>query len=186
MKLITINGPLGSGKSWVADRIPGLVRNYTVQRVSFQDPLTYSIPVLMCRSHMTYADFKKEMIHGQTGRQWMIDVATKMREFDPTIFSRLLYDSMVHLQTNNRHPQQILFVADSNGFADELDFFKSRTDVDLLTCSIEPLEYRYRRGELYQSDDSRSNLAHKCTIVRPDSDEMLLAIKTALMRRGWV
>lgn len=186
MKLITLNGPLGSGKSWVADRIPGLVRNFSIQRVSFQDPLMHGIPALMCRDYLPYVDFKKEMIHGQTGRQWMIDVATKMREFDPTIFSKLLYDSMLHLYENNRHPQQILFVADSNGFEDELDFFKSRIDVDLLTCSIEPPEYQDRRGELYQPDDSRSNLAHKCTIVQEDSDQMLVAIKTALMRRGWV
>ena len=79
-----------------------------------------------------------------------------------------------------------VFIADSNGFENELDYFRVQEDVNLLACSIEPLHLRDRRGLPWIEGDSRFNLAAKCTLVAEDSTEMLGKLGAALNRRGWV
>lgn len=174
MRLVTLNGPIGCGKSWV-------VKNLRVRTIpmSFQDTLAKSTQVMLGVEWMDYATFKTTLFNGKTGREWMIIVATECRRHDEYFFARVLHDRMKH-QT---HSTERIFIADSNGFENELDYMRSQADVDLLACSIEPPNAP-PRGAQYMGD-SRFNLAHKCTVVSPNSTLMLDALNAALIRRAW-
>lgn len=189
MRFVTLNGPLGCGKSWV---VKNLKERYERRGgvkflpVSFQDTLATSTMALLGAEHMDYATFKVTEFFGVTGRQWMINQATAARAVDTYFFSRVTHRRMQHEFSKTSLFRKTVFIADSNGFEDELDFMRVQADVDLLACSIEPPEYRDRRGQLYQEGDSRSNLAHKCTVVQANSTLMLDALGAALERRDWV
>lgn len=187
LNLVTINGPLGVGKSWTAERLEAIHSHICIHRISFQDCLRKASMALLGvdPNHISYDVFKKAEYLGKTGRQWMIDMSEGFaKSHDPLFFSKIMHQTMrTSLLTPNR---KHLFVADSNGFESELDYFKVQEDVNLLACSIEPLEYREHRGEPWVEGDSRFNLAHKCTLVAEDSTEMLGKLNAALQRRGWV
>lgn len=182
MKLLTINGPLGSGKTWVAKQLaiqnPGVAFVY----VSFQYPLKAGTMCMLGLDPDTedYDKFKVTDYFGMTGRQWMIHFATAARSFDPVIWSRVMHSTMRQVIGTP------IFVADSNGFEDELDYFYGQGDVNLYAASIEPPEYKDRRGLLYSNSDSRYNLAHRCHTVGRDSNEVLAAVTEGLRARNWI
>jgi hypothetical protein len=191
MRLVTINGPLGVGKTWVYNRLSELLAPMGVPlvTVNFQEPLkelTYQL--LNVPSHFPYDLFKNTVYHGHSGRAWMIHLSESMKQLDPTIWVRKSVDKMIDITTNvpNNTQYARIFIADSQGFEVELDFLSRQKVVSLLSCSIEPIEYRDRRGQKYQEDDSRYNLAHLCEIVTEDSSEMYWQLKAALERRGWI
>jgi hypothetical protein len=180
MRLITFNGPMQCGKSWVVKNLVRRFPDVNFIPVSFQDTLAKATQTLLGVEHVPYEEFKKTQYYGRTGRQHMIDVATEKRRHDPYFFSRVMADRM------RAHPiiaRKKLFVADSNGFPDELEFMRVQMDIDLLTCSIEPPDAP-ERGCQYPGD-SRFNLAHMCTIIAKDSTLMLDAVSSAIMRRNW-
>jgi hypothetical protein len=154
------------------------------EAVSFQDTLAASVPILLGVAGVDYETFKKTDYYGRTGRQHIIDVATKKREFDPLFFSRVLADRMRTMNHTTHTGRRRVFIADSNGFADELGFMRGQTDIDLLPCSIEPPD-TVARGEKYPDPDSRFNLAHMCAVVTPDSSVMLERLSERLIARGW-
>lgn len=187
MKLVTINGPLGVGKSWTADRVTELLRGrpVVIHRVSFQDPLREAAMALLGvnPAHVSYDDFKRAEFMGASGRSWMIRLSEDFaKKFDPEFFSKVMHQKM--LLTPQPANKKHIFIADSNGFESELDYFRVQTDIDLLPCSIEP-EGSAPRGEPWIPGDSRFNLAHKCNLVHEDSTTMAHAILSALERRGW-
>ena len=180
MRLITLNGPMQCGKSWVVKNIVRQFPDVNFIPVSFQDTLGKATQILLGVEHVPYEEFKKTEYYGRTGRQHMIDVATEKRRHDPYFFSRVMADRM------RGHPivaRKKLFVADSNGFSDELEFMRVQVDIDLLPCSIEPSDAPLR-GEQYPGD-SRFNLAHMCNVITKDSTLMLDALSAAIIRRGW-
>lgn len=180
MRLITLNGPMQCGKSWVVTNLMARFADVEFKPVSFQDTLAKATQALLGVEHVPYEEFKKTDYYGRTGRQHMIDVATEKRRHDPYFFSRVLSDRM--RRTRFTRAKQ-LFIADSNGFPDELEFMRVQTDIDLLPCSIEP-EDAPERGAKYPGD-SRFNLAHMCSVVTVDSSLMLDAVTAAINRRGW-
>ena len=197
IRFITMNGPLGVGKSWVGDQLEKYLKtnhpNTRLIRASFQDVLAAGVQRLLGAEHMDYAEFKLTEFYGLTGRQWLIRTSEEMmKPVDPMIFSKILYDRM-KLETEQRknvlaHGQikSLLFYADSNGFEDELMFFRSRDDLDLLACSIEPADFTDRRGQPWIDGDSRYNLAHLANVVAPTSTIMLENLIKALDRRNWI
>ncbi|QIG75251.1 hypothetical protein EVC29_022 [Rhizobium phage RHph_Y52] len=184
MRLITLNGPMQCGKSWVVRNLKERFTDVAFIPVSFQDTLAKATQILLGVEHVPYEEFKKTVYHGRTGRQHMIDVATEKRRHDQVFFSRVLADRMRFVNTTSfvgrKHK---LFIADSNGFPDELEFMRAQVDIDLLACSIEPAD-TVARGENYPGD-SRFNLAHMCSVVATNSTLMLEAVSAALLRRGW-
>lgn len=188
MKLVTINGPLGVGKSWTADRVTELLkgRPVAVHRVSFQDPLRKAAMALLGVNPelVSYDDFKKTEYLGKSGRRWMIDMSEEFaKSHDEEFFSKIMHQTMRF--THRPYGKKHIFIADSNGFESELAYFRVQLDIDLLACSIEP-PGSAERGEPWIPGDSRYNLAHKCTLVHEDSTTMAHAILNALERRGWV
>lgn len=190
MNLVTINGPLGCGKTWTVDRISAMNQNVIFHRVSWQDSLKKAAMALLgVPIHFSYDLFKKTDYYGKTGRQWMIDLSEGfVKQHDPLFFSKVMHSTMQMehanhaLMTHKKH----VFIADSNGFENELDYFRVQEDVNLLACSIEPLHLRERRGLPWIDGDSRFNLAAKCTLVAEDSTEMLGKLNAALQRRNWI
>ncbi|QIG67823.1 hypothetical protein EVB53_021 [Rhizobium phage RHph_Y60] len=185
MRLITFNGPMQCGKSWVVRNLKERFSDVTFVPVSFQDTLAKATQILLGVEHVPYEEFKKTVYHGRTGRQHMIDVATEKRRHDEVFFSRVLADRMRHYDAlrGTAGNKKRLYVADSNGFPDELEFMRAQVDIDLLACSIEPAD-TVARGENYPGD-SRFNLAHMCSVVATNSTLMLEAVSAALLRRGW-
>lgn len=180
MRLITFNGPMQCGKSWVVRNLKERFSDVQFVPVSFQDTLAKATQTLLGVEHVPYEEFKKTDYYGRTGRQHMIDVAIKKREHDRYFFSRVLADRMRLVVPVKR---KTLFVADSNGFPDELEFMRVQRDIDLLPCSIEPDDAPERGGQY--PGDSRFNLAHMCSVVKPNSTLMLDAVSEAIIRRGW-
>lgn len=188
MRLVTINGPLGSGKSWTANKLEGFLSasSYTrVERVSFQDPLRIATMALLGVTGMDYDQFKISNFLGLTGRAWMIKISEELaKPIDPNFFSKVMLSQLL-IRANDQKHFVPLFVADSNGFEVEIDFLRGREEIDLLTCCIEP-PGSPPRGELWTPGDSRVNLAHKCAIVAKDSNELYGKLIAALERRGWI
>lgn len=182
MRIVTFNGPLGCGKSWVCDRLEERFAGSGIQtrRVSFQDPLRIATMALLGATGMNYDVFKKHIFMGLTGRQWMINMSEKFaKNYEPNFFKIRLIEEMEKF-----HEHRTLFLADSLGFPEELDYLRSRMDIDVLACCIEPVDSPVR-GHPWMEGDSRFNLAHKCGIVAPNSTSMLPAVLEALSRRGW-
>lgn len=190
IKFVAINGPLGVGKSWVAANLEkelAVTSRTRILRVSFQDCLRKGVMTLLDVADWDYDIFKKTEFYGKTGRQWMIDASENfMKSQDPYIFSKILHDRMAILRDQVPHGSRALFVADSWGFESEGDYFRAQSDVVMLTCCIEPPNMSERRGLPWIEGDSRFNLAHKSTIIAPDSTAMLKQLKAALDRRGWI
>ena len=187
MNLVTLNGPLGCGKTWTADRVAAVNPDVLFHRVSWQDCLRRAAMALLGvkEIQVSYDLFKKTDYYGKTGRQWMIDLSEGFaKQHDPLFFSKVMHDTMrnVICVPNKKH----VFIADSNGFENELDYFRVQEDVNLLACSIEPLHLQDRRGLPWIDGDSRFNLAAKCTLVAEDSTEMLGKLNAALQRRNWI
>lgn len=185
MKLVTLNGPLGIGKSWTANRVTELLPHVMVFRVSFQDSLRKAAMALVevSEAQVPYSVFKDTDYYGLTGRQWMINMSENFaKKHDPLFFSRVMHQTM-RTQPQPMHKKAI-FIADSNGFESEIDYFRVQTDIDLLACSIEPPDSA-PRGTPWIEGDSRFNLAHKCGLVREDSTQMAHAIIKSLENRGW-
>ena len=134
-----------------------------------------------------YDEFKKTIYYGLTGRQWMIKCSEEfMKPIDETIFSKILYQHMEDIILISPIGTRTLFVADSWGFESEGMFFRTRQDVDVLACCIEPPGMEVRRGQPWVVDDSRYNLANQCSVIAPDSTSMLQQLIAALNRRGWI
>lgn len=186
MRFVTLNGPLQCGKSWVVRELKKRFPETTFVPVSFQDTLAKSVPILLGVEGVDYETFKKTDYYGRTGRQHIIDVATEKRRHDQLFFSRVLADRMRQIDsTTHTGRKQRVFIADSNGFADELGFMRAQADIDLLPCSIEP-PGTVDRGEKYPDPDSRFNLAHMCAVVTGNSTLMLERLSERLIARGWV
>lgn len=181
MRFVTLNGPLQCGKSWVVRELKKRFPEVRFEAVSFQDTLAKSVPILLGVEGVDYETFKKTDYYGRTGRQHIIDVATEKRRHDQLFFSRVLADRMRRIHSPGR---KRVFIADSNGFADELGFMRAQADIDLLPCSIEPPDAP-PRGEKYPDPDSRFNLAHMCAVVTADSTHMLERLSERLIARGW-
>jgi hypothetical protein len=186
IKLVTFNGPIGCGKSWVCEQ---LQKKYAIHgildfpRVSFQDALREATYILLgVGFEVPYDEFKKTIYHGHTGREWMIHVSERSKELFETLFTETM---LLRIKRRPNISRKQIFLADSNGFPSELLALRSKPDVDLLSCSIEP-PGSPERGELWTSGDSRYNLAHMCTLVAPDSNAMLDKVELALSRRGWI
>lgn len=181
MRFVTFNGPIGCGKSWVCNSLQAIHGDQAVfRRESFQDALreaTYA--TLGLGMETRYDEFKVTHYVGFTGRQWMIDIATRARENDQYVWSRTLIN-----RCKRRYGDKDIILVDSNGFPDELEFLRVQPGIDVLTCSIE-LPDGVERGAQFPGD-SRFNLAHMCSIVKPNSSEMLPAVVAALKRRGWM
>lgn len=190
---VCFNGPLGAGKSWVCDRLNEHYSNVNIVRVSWQDCLANAAMALLAVDpRLTpYAVFKTTEYMGKTGRQWMIDMSENFaKQHDEYFFSIVLAETIRRIGNRplpgHSRNHKTLFVADSNGFESELDYMRSQDDINVLACSIEPPEYHGKRGLPWIAGDSRYNLAHKASVVTGDSNQMLVAAKSALERRGWV
>lgn len=187
MNLVTINGPLGVGKTWTVDRLAAMNPDVLFHRVSWQNCLRKAAMALLGvhEIQVSYDVFKKTDYFGKTGRQWMIDMSEGFaKRHDELFFSKVMHQTMrdTILVPRKKH----VFIADSNGFENELAYFKVQEDVNVLACSIEPPDMKERRGLPWIDGDSRFNLAAKCSVVAPDSTEALVLITGALQRRGWI
>lgn len=188
-KIVTINGPLGHGKTWLRNRLEDHYKNHSMKRVvavSFQDPLRRAAMNLVGLNPDTfsYDDFKKTVFHGKTGRELMILLSEEFAKpfYGEQFFVAVMSDAI----RKTSLPSNALFVADSNGFEIELDWLRAQPDFDVLSVAIEPAGMKIRRGMPWQADDSRYNLAHKCEVVAENSTLALEKTLGALQRRNWV
>lgn len=184
MRLVTINGELGSGKSWVAQQLkarhhaPGVM---DITMVYIQKPLELAARILTGDERSSYDDFKKLKHFGLTGRDWMIRLSEDFcKPIDSNIFAKLLVTQMLAKQVRNRQ----IFILDSNGFPEELLYWRSRPELDVLSVSID--DHKVKPGELYGGGDSRYNLSHMCSVVASNSTDALHFTEAALRRRNWI
>lgn len=191
-RLITINGPLGVGKTWTVNR---LKEYFGVQAVNFvdvnmQEPFKkIAYDVLGIPSSFPYDQMKVTKYHGFTGREWMIKISESMKEMHPTIWvekslNLITVDSC--LPSNRKK----IYMIDSQGFEVEmipLVKWGELPENDLIQIGIEPPEERDRRGMKWQENDSRYNLCHLLpeTHVLPDSNEAYWFLKSEIQKRGW-
>lgn len=181
MKMIMINGPIGSGKTWILNQLKAEHRGHSVgiHQVSFKEPIALGTQAMLGVSHTDYDTFKITNYSGLTGREWMIRFATSAREIDDNIFvDAALERALVTFHPNTKQ----LFICDDLGFENEVDHVRAHPDVDVLVASIDDgktLPYTQYEG------DSRYNLSPKAAIVQPNSTLLLAGIKAAISRRGW-
>lgn len=190
IRFVAINGPLGVGKSWVANHLESRIAassRIRIFRVSFQDVLRKAAMNLLGVPNADYDVFKKTDYYGKTGRQWMIDLSESfVKPHRETFFSEVLHDSMRDLMLTVPMGTKNLFIADSWGFESEINYFRAQLDVDTLTCAIEPPGLHERRGLPWVAGDSRYNLAAMASVIAHDSTSMLELLQRALDRRGWI
>ena len=186
MRLVTINGPQESGKSWVCKQLIArhdALNGPKIIPISIQGPLEAAARALVGEPTMPYDEFKKTKFFGLTGRTWMIQLSENFaKEIDPLIFAKLAVKAMeARFQPKLRQ----IFVIDSNGFELELDYWRGVENIDLLATCIQP-EGTVAPGQPYGGGDSRYNLSHKCGVVAADSTELLGKVEAAMRRRGWI
>jgi hypothetical protein len=187
IRILTLNGPLGSGKTWIKKQLASTLASHSIKMASasWQDPLRRACYALLNVSEsVDYDTFKVTDYFGRTGRQWMIAMSEDFaKQFDPLFFSRVLADTLRSspLPHYGRH----LFIADSNGFDTELSFLRAQTDIEVLAGCICPPDSP-PPGERWRPDDSRLNLSHMCAQVAPTSGELLPKLMKSLQIRGWI
>ena len=191
IRFVAINGPLGVGKSWVADHLEQRIAATTrvrIHRVSFQDVLRKGAMNLLGVPNADYDSFKRSNYFGKTGRQWMIKLSESFMKVHggEQIFSMILHETMNDIMLAYQAVgRKNLFIADSWGFESEINYFRVQPEVDVLACSIEPPGHA-PRGERWVPGDSRYNRAHMASVVAEDSTSMLEKLERALDRRGWI
>lgn len=182
MKMIMINGPIGSGKTWILNQLKAEYKGHSVGiiPVSIKEPLVAGTMAMLGVSHEDYDTFKKTSYSGLTGREWILRFDKSARDIDENIFA----DAMLKKALIQFHPAvKQLFICDSVGIESELDRIRAHPNVDVLVASIDDgktLPYTQYEG------DSRYNLSPKAAIVQPNSTLLLAGIKAAIARRGWV
>jgi hypothetical protein len=187
IRLLTLNGPLGSGKTWIRKQLTNtfVQQGLRVEAASWQDPLRLACYALLGVSkEVSYDTFKLTEYYGRTGRQWMIAMSEDFaKQFDRDFFSRVMADKL--RMSPMPHYGKHLFIADSNGFDNELLFLRAQPDIDVVAGCICPPDSP-PPGERWRPDDSRINLAHMCNQVAPSSGELLPKLMKSLHTRGWI
>jgi hypothetical protein len=179
IKLITINGPLGSGKSWTADRIQDLYPYPVTKRLGFQDKLAEIVRLMFdVPADVKYDEFKKTEFFGITGRQWMINVSENAKALYAPVWVDIAVAKM-------RESIGHIYIVDSQGFEAELHHLEGLPGIDLLSISIEP-PGTVPRGEKYQADDSRFNCAHLTQFVAQNSDGAVRILQNEMLNRNWI
>jgi len=191
IRLIAINGPWGSGKTWLSNQIIGpdgdpFFRGTPRKAVNSSDCLRKAaIALVGAPDSMPPEVFKSSMFLGLSGRNWMIDLSEKFaKNYDQDFFSRVAYERMLS-EAAIRTSHQIIFTNDSVSFDNEMMYFRARSDIDMIGVSIEP-PGSAPRGERWQENDSRYNLAHRCEVVAQDSSTAHKKTIEAMQRRGWI
>lgn len=185
-RLILINGPAGHGKTWLFSRLKEQfsAQSLLTEHVQFKGPLIKSTAILLGinpeHAQFDYDKFKTTEYFGLTGRQWMIRIATTMRDHDDDIFVKQAIDSILARKAGS--PK--MFVCDDLGFENELNLPLTHLDIECLIVSINPLG-NVEPGEKYHND-SRYNLCHKANVKAYDSTTALQLTLNALIRRGWI
>jgi len=186
IRIITLNGPLGSGKTWVKNQLVSILtaQGIPTSSASWQDPLRKACYALLgVNADVSYDYFKVTDYYGRTGREWMIAMSEDFAKIhDPNFFSRVLADNLRAHHGSRKHKH--IFIADSNGFDHELTFLRAQEDIDVLACGICPPDSP-PPGERWRPDDSRINLSHMCAQVAPSSGDLLPKIIKSLHIRGW-
>lgn len=186
-KLITINGPLGVGKTWVSLRLQEYFGIQGIQfvDVSFQKPLeSLAREMVDAPKDMPYDLFKKTLFFGVSGRDWMINISENAK----TLYAPIWVHKSFNKISKAANQERTIFLADSQGFPIELAFLDEKADrkeLELMTISIEPPDKTHLRGKLWQENDSRFNLAHMTQYVAPDSNEAYWLLKNKIQERGW-
>lgn len=103
MRIIAINGPKESGKTTFAlaleDELKKLDPAITVIQGHFKEPLITMLETMHKFAHpldsnMTYSKLKDESIFGHTGREWQVAIAQGMKNLDPAILPKILFNSI--------------------------------------------------------------------------------------------
>ena len=185
-RLVLINGPAGSGKSWLYKNLATYLNKHGVlaPQVQFKGPLIKATANLLGinpeHAAFDYDRFKVTDFYGLTGRQWMIKIATSAREQDDDIFVKQAIQDVL----NKRGGAAKIFICDDLGFENELNIPLAHPDIDSLVVSIAPTD-GVGPSEQYPND-SRFNLCHRANIKAVNSDTALTLTINALVRRGWV
>ena len=192
---ITINGPLGVGKTWTVNQLKAYFGPAGVgfTDVNFQEPIRLlAYQLLDLPLTVPYDLMKATKYMGFTGREWIIKISESMKEMVPTIWvdkSLARIDRLSDIPLDPDRTKQMVFVADSQGFEVELypiQEWGMREGNHWISIGIEPPELRHRRGAKWQDDDSRFNLCHMLppSNVVTDSNEACWLLKDKLQRLG--
>lgn len=184
-RLVLINGPAGSGKSWLYQNLKIYLQKHGVlaPQVQFKGPLIKATANLLGLNpeHVLfdYDKFKVTEFYGLSGRQWMIKIATAAREQDDDIFVKQAIQDVL-LKAGGAEK---IFICDDLGFENELNIPLAHPDIESLVVSIAPSN-GVGPGLQYPGD-SRFNLCHRANIKGVNSDTALTLTINALIRRGW-
>lgn len=189
MRVIMINGPAGSGKSWISSQLKRLL-NGRYEYEAFKKPLIHGTMTMLGLDpiHVNYDVFKRTDYHGKTGREWMISLATCMRGHDDNIYPKMLLNRM-ELSNWGRRAAPPIFVLDDLGFESEFQFMRVALDVQYITACISPVGDSgvelYAHGQKYP-DDSRFCLSGYAAVKGPNSSEVFESLCLAMRRRNWI
>lgn len=192
---ITINGPLGVGKTWTVNQLKAYFgpKGVGFTDVNFQEPIRLlAYQLLDLPAHYPYDKMKAERFHGHTGREWIIMISESAKQLNPTIWvdkALARIDRLDDIPLDPDRQQRMVFVADSQGFEVEMMPIQEWSQLEgnyWIPIGIEPPEFRMKRGMKWQEDDSRFNLCHMLppSNVVPDSNEAYWLLKNKLESRG--
>jgi hypothetical protein len=192
---ITINGPLGVGKTWTVNQLKAYfgLAGVGFTDVNFQEPIKLlSYQLLDIPADFPYDLMKITKYHGFTGREWIIHISERMKDKVPTIWvdkALARIDRISSLPLDQDAIKNRVFVADSQGFEVEMtaiQTWRTAGGHTWIPIGIEPPELRHRRGAKWQDDDSRFNLCHTLPPenVVTDSNEAYWLLKNKLQELG--
>lgn len=191
-RLITINGPLGVGKTWTVNKLKEYfgVQGVTFIDVNMQEPIKQlAYQLLDLPSSYSYDQMKMTRFMGFTGREWIIKISESMKDLRPTIW----VDKSLNKITDDGYltGRNDIYIIDSQGFEVEMNPISEwgRLEVnEVIQIGIEPPDKRHLRGQKWQADDSRYNLCHllPSSNVVTDSNEAYWLLKNKIQSMGWV
>lgn len=138
--MIIINGPIGIGKTWLAEKICPLLEGN--RRILGLQPMVWLELQPLHRWTGSYAEFKSHIFEdGRTGREIMIEYIESRREIDTHYWDRRYIESPLFKETD-------IIINDSFRKFEEQEFYNERTN--LITIVIAPPEYTI--GAMYHGD----------------------------------
>lgn len=203
-RIILINGPIGVGKTWLANKLRERSLEFQsdfrrrADIVGFADPIRETIRCMFPMRNLDTADewrtFKDAVlieaedrvdsnrITDFTGRDLMILIGNTLRAHDPSHWIKVFLHHVRMKDSKNLYG--FLHICDDWGFENEFQVPSTQPDFDILSVYIG--ESMVTEGPLRQFDnDSRFDLSRYSHIRAPNSSVAFEKVCQAITNRGW-
>lgn len=169
--VVALNGPPGSGKGWLAEKVlKELIPDAIIRKPS---DFLFGMMIIdgLIPDGMSYEKYKEL----PDSRHNLINYATEKRSEDPNVFSKKVTDSISYNKAR-------VVILDNFGFDDEVFHFHQYANpllvlrVDVPHRAAEPYRAKSRRTHSAWAGDSRSPVYYHNILTAYDSSQMALLL----------